>query len=627
MSRVRRVAGVGLLALLLAPAARPATLAVSPQSFSTAIGILTISGMPTRPAIAGVRLADDTGRPLGWIAAPELRTNVSIFWDGRLGRTKIAQGYYQVQLVVGNRVVASAPFRIDTTAPTLRDLRVRRGPRPYAGDGPLLTTISPNGDGLRDRALVDFTLSEPASVTLEVDRTTSVPVPIFSETAHLSAGPQTLAWAPSPNVPPRTYLLRLSATDDAGNRNAYGPEDAHVRRYPRAPVVRLLGVDAGFTRDSYAPGQLATLSIATDAPSLTLQVFRAGPEHVPTHSDQIMNGVPVSDPQRLGWMQHGDAPATIRFRMGEWPSGLYFLDLTAPDGRYGYAPFVVRPPHFGVNRVAVVLPTYTWQAYNFDDENGDGWGDTWYAGPPNQSVRLGRPFLHHGVPQFFRRYDLGFLHWLAWTGKSVDYLSESDLGHVATGSDLKSAYDLVVFPGHTEYVTGHEYDVIEQYRNAGGHLMFLSADNFFWRVDLVDGVLRRIAQWRDLARPEARLIGVEYRANDEGRHQGDFVVRSFATAPWLWAGTGLEDGSIFGETIGGYGIEIDSTTADSPPGTVVLADIPDLFGPGLTAQMTYYETPAGAKVFAAGALDFGGSTSDLPMSLMLENLWAKMAGP
>ena len=50
--------------------------------------------------------------------------------------------------------------------------------------------------------------------------------------------------------------------------------------------------------------------------------------------------------------------------------------------------------------------------------------------------------------------------------------------------------------------------------------------------------------------------------------------------PWLFEGTGLANGSTFGEMVGGYGIEIDSTTPDSPPGTKVVALIPSLFGPG-----------------------------------------------
>ena len=51
---------------------------------------------------------------------------------------------------------------------------------------------------------------------------------------------------------------------------------------------------------------------------------------------------------------------------------------------------MLRPKKLGKTRVAVVVPTNTWQAYNFRDADGDGWGDTWYQGgsPP---VRLDRP--------------------------------------------------------------------------------------------------------------------------------------------------------------------------------------------------------------------------------------------
>ena len=43
--------------------------------------------------------------------------------------------------------------------------------------------------------------------------------------------------------------------------------------------------------------------------------------------------------------------------------------------------------------------------------------------------------------------------------------------------------------------------------------------------------------------------------------------------------------------------------------------------------MSYYETSNGAKVFAAGALDFGGSASTWPIRQMLENLWDRLSKP
>ena len=56
-----------------------------------------------------------------------------------------------------------------------------------------------------------------------------------------------------------------------------------------------------------------------------------------------------------------------------------------------------------------------------------------------------------------------------------------------------------------------------------------------------------------------------------------------------------------------------------------MAAIPDLMGPGRSAEMTYYETAAGAKVFAAGALNFAASIDQPEVSRLVENLWTRLA--
>ena len=127
--------------------------------------------------------------------------------------------------------------------------------------------------------------------------------------------------------------------------------------------------------------------------------------------------------------------------------------------------------------------------------------------------------------------------------------------------------------------------------------------------------------WRTLRRPEAQLLGVQYRGNDQGARRRPFVVRQAAANSWLLAGTGLSTGSTFGA----FGIEIDGTAPVSPRGTQVLAEVPNLLGPGRTAQMTYYETPRGAKVFSAGALDFTSRARSKPVNRMLDNLWRRLA--
>ena len=193
------------------------------------------------------------------------------------------------------------------------------------------------------------------------------------------------------------------------------------------------------------------------------------------------------------------------------------------------------------------------------------------------------------MPYNFRRYDLPFLHWLAWTEpRRRRPLGRRPLRRSGAATQLARAYDLIVFPGHHEYVTTHEYDVVRRYRDLGGNLAFLSANNFFWQVVRHGNTIERTQQWRDLGRPEA--VADRRRSTAATTAAGTAARGSSATprrAPWLFAGTGLRrrlDASAIG------GIEIDKTAPASPPGTKVLAEIPNLFGPGFTAQMTYYRT-------------------------------------
>ncbi|HEV2591514.1 MAG TPA: N,N-dimethylformamidase beta subunit family domain-containing protein [Gaiellaceae bacterium] len=539
----------------------------------------------------------------------------------------------RIALLAAAALILAAPAGSATTrGPQLLNLRVDNGSVPFAGDGAEIATVSPNGDGFRDAANIHFTLSAPAKVTMDVTRTVKVPAStVYSLTESLPAGKHTMTWAPAANLNPRTYLIRMTVVDAKGHMVVYGAPNARVGKYPRGLVVRLQGIDAGFTRTSYAPGQLATVHIATDEPVLSYQLFQAGPEKYIVYADNQFGGVlvPNSLAGTLQWARWRDQQHTVTFRIPNLPSGLYYLQFGGADGRIGYAPFVVHPAVLGAtSRVLVVLPTNTWQAYNFEDVDANGYGDTWYAGVPNRIVDLGRTYIARGVPPRYYRYDLPFLHWLYWGGRKVEFIGDSDFDQL-NGDELAQAYDAVIFEGHEEYVTAQEYDVVQRYRDLGGNLMFLSANNFFWQIrELNDGrTIEKLGEWREDGRPEAGLIGAQYRANDNGQRRGSYTVENASLVPWLWAGTGLTDGSTFGGEVGGFGIEIDGTAAASPPGTIPVASIPDLLGPGRTAEMTYYELPNGAKVFAAGALNFMGSVTIWPMKQLMNNLWDHLTVP
>jgi len=417
---------------------------------------------------------------------------------------------------------------------------------------------------------------------------------------------------------PRTLLAIATAACLAGTALVLAATTPPAAREGRAGTAgeRTSAVEAAFRHESYHPSERATLVVRDRSTRLTIQVFVAGPERVPTRTDTEMNGIPITPVktiERTPGMQAYSVP------IGRWASGLYFARLEAPDGRIGFAPLVVAPRRLGTSRVAVVMPTLTWQAYNFRDDDGDGLPDSWYAGKRQNTVRLGRAHLDRGVPYGFR-FHLGFLNWLYWTGRSVDFLAQSDLEQVASPEALRRTYDLVVFAGHHEYVTTREFDLVEAYRDLGGNLVFLSANNFFWRVERRADLIVKDQRWRDLGRPEAALVGVQYVAYQRSP-RAPWVARPSRTSRWLFAGTRLHAGSRFARG----GVEIDQVAPSSPRGIEIVAEIPHLFGPGRTAQMTYYETPAGARVFAAGAFHFTRAvTADPVVWRMLENLWQRM---
>jgi len=272
-------------------------------------------------------------------------------------------------------------------------------------------------------------------------------------------------------------------------------DDTDGRDERLAPTNRPT-IEAAFPKESYAPEALARLVIWSRGSRVSLQLFRAGTETENVRARDVMLGTAVTPARRIGAV----APGRVTpIRIGDWPSGLYFAQLRGAGGKIGYAPFVLRPRRLGTAQVAVVFSTMTWQAYNFHDDDRNGTLDTWYAGGPH--ARLGRPYENRGVIPHYKHYEQPFVRWLIASGRAVDYLSDADLDAASTtGAGLSAAYRLIVFPGHHEYVTRHEFDVVTAYRNRGGNLMFLSANNFFWHTVKRGNVMTRLHRWRRSSR-------------------------------------------------------------------------------------------------------------------------------
>src|SRR5215208_6236017 len=136
-------------------------------------------------------------------------------------------------------------------------------------------------------------------------------------------------------------------------------------------------VEAFFTSESYPRGARAHLVIADHARGVSVRIFHAGAESTWNRANDEMYGVPVTPIRALGRV-HGRRVLDIA--LGSWPSGIYYAEVKAAGDRKGYAPFVLSPRRWGEHKVAIVIPTQTWQAYNYRDDDGDGRPNTWYGG-------------------------------------------------------------------------------------------------------------------------------------------------------------------------------------------------------------------------------------------------------
>ncbi|MFC4145521.1 N,N-dimethylformamidase beta subunit family domain-containing protein [Micromonospora mangrovi] len=303
----------------------------------------------------------------------------------------------------------------------------------------------------------------------------------------------------------------------------------------------------------------------------------------------------------------------------DWPSGLYLALLSSDSDHHRWIPFVVRDPA-RTDGALVVLPTSTWQAYNGWPLDGRTGASLYYgyaggghrdADHRARAVSHDRPYSDSGLPQL-AEHDIGFVQWAEGQGPEFTYATSEDLH---TGRVDPGRYRAVVFPGHDEYWSASMRRAVVAARNGGTSLVFLGANNCYWRIDYGHGDrLVRCAKsavpkggpvppttrWRATGNPEQQFIGVQYVSVVDGH--APLVVRG--SDHWFWAGTGVRDGELIPEVVWG---EADQRMPGvAGPATVertLLADSPfSREGGTIRQQSSLCRATSGAWVFAAGSL-------------------------
>ncbi|MFJ6657772.1 N,N-dimethylformamidase beta subunit family domain-containing protein [Streptomyces sp. NPDC091377] len=347
-------------------------------------------------------------------------------------------------------------------------------------------------------------------------------------------------------------------------------------------------------------GGEVTVHVSTDAARFRLRFYRLGEElellfetdwfpgsaHLPPpHPDAV--------PGRASPAHDWRWPALALPVPEDWTPGMHLVQFVAdpPDGE-DEAPvldaaglegparefFVVRPRRAGSrSRILYKKSTYTRHAYNRADRPGGAGGargaslydDPVYLPGADGSPRGHKVSLHRpGGIIDLAYWDAPFIAWLERNGYPVEFCTDLDLHE---DPELLSHYDLLLSVGHDEYWSAAMRGHAERFVRDGGNIAFLSANTCWWRIHPADENSAFVSdtdhhvgddyphlpatdQWwapppGGVGRPENSLTGVSFRNGGmwpSTEWPGDRPRVGYTVQHadhWLYAGTGLRDGS------------------------------------------------------------------------------------
>lgn len=358
----------------------------------------------------------------------------------------------------------------------------------------------------------------------------------------------------------------------------------------------------------------------------------------------------------IEWNKQGyTSPHHKQFITAPSKSGMYYFHARSERGEFFSFPWIVAPAR-PTARIAVLLSNVTWNAYNsFGGRSNYIHPD---ALPPTPTVNSRLELKRYTDPEHInydtQDYDpLSFdrpepincipehadltgsiagraachlaeaewrvLGWLEEMGHAHDVYGETQLHFGQLDLD---AYDLLVISTHPEYWSSEMYFKVKDWVfKRGGRLMYLGGNGLNCDVEFLDEQtciyrnddIRRLrnrppeldeSRFQLRHESEANLLGVVY------DHRGIMTAapyRVVQSAHWVFEGTGLQDGDLFGHASqheripgGASGHETDKMSSNSPANTLLLAQglNPDDGG----AEMVLHEPAGGGAVFSAGSI-------------------------
>jgi hypothetical protein len=398
-------------------------------------------------------------------------------------------------------------------------------------------------------------------------------------------------------------------------------------------------------------GENITFYVSTNpAQTYTIDVYRVGwyqglggrlMQHIGPLNGVTQPTCPMD--ATTGMIECRWAPAYTLATQTSWTSGIYLCILTNAQGYQNYIIFVVRDD----SRIAALLyqsPVATNQAYNDYPDDGktgkslydfNSYGAVLAATGYKSAAKVSfdRPYQDTGIDEGFRSDygEVNFIRWMEASGYDVSYTTDVDTH--ANGSILLN-YKGILSMGHDEYWSKPMYDAVNAARDAGVNLGFFGADAVSWQIrfessstgvpnrvivcyrdvnlDPITDLTLKTINWRDpvLNRPEQVLMGIQYNDNSSPPQNGQGFFPSYVvtnSGDWVYAGTGLTDGTAVKGLVGYEADRYDNTypSPNAVSGTYFLLS----HSPWGTGQYQYsnssvYQAPSGAWVFSTGTMNW-----------------------
>jgi hypothetical protein len=387
-------------------------------------------------------------------------------------------------------------------------------------------------------------------------------------------------------------------------------------------------IEAYLEKKSFQTGDRLQFKVHTPFETFHIDFFRLGAqkEKVATASakGEIQNFADLSYQQGVNWKTNFEWVIPQK-----WKPGLYIAELTDKQGLF-QVPFVVRS-HSPSNSLVVLVSTNTWQAYNnwgghsLYTKKGDAFNSLVHEYRPNIQAQLFKS--DHLLLQ-----DWQMLRWLEWSGFHYDLITDRDLD---SRPKVLDGHKTLAVGGHAEYWTVAMYDRLDSFLKTGGNLLHLSGNSIYWKTTIKGQQLEvkknrdqhshdhsKGGKWRHVGRNEAKVLGTHYTSRGLGSYAS---YRVLADSHWVFKGTGLSKGDLFGSRGLRGKASGHETDEISKAGASVLLLARGENPEGGGADMTLYQHKGGGWIFSAGSLSFVPALLvDTQLGKMVLNVLEKM---